>query len=86
VPSGSVHRVEEGRLLRAARALLGWTIDDLARAATLGTATVKRAEHGGATTQANAKRLRSALESAGIVFQEATPEAGVGVRLRGPPA
>lgn len=71
----------EGRQLRAARALLGWTVDDLARHSELGRATVQRAEGGAATIPANAERLRQAFEKAGIEFLPNAFDRGVGVRM-----
>ncbi len=73
-----------GRQLRAARALIGWTAQDLATASSVGVATIRRAElKDGETgmTAPNVAAVRSALEAAGIEF---IPEngGGAGVRLR----
>ncbi|WP_425287050.1 transcriptional regulator [Methylorubrum salsuginis] len=70
--------------LRAARAFLRWTAQDVADAARLGVATVRRAElQDGplSVTEANAEAIRRALEAAGLEF---IPEngGGPGVRLR----
>jgi transcriptional regulator with XRE-family HTH domain len=55
--------------LRAARALLAWTQQDLARAAQVGASTVADFERGHRTPVANnADAMRSALEAAGISF------------------
>ena len=73
-----------GLQLRAARALLRWTAQDLADAARLGVATVRRAEAVDGTpslTEANAAALRSALEAAGVAFIDENG-GGPGVRLR----
>jgi hypothetical protein len=70
--------------IRAARALVRWSAEDLARASALGIATIRRAElTEGQTslTVANDSAIRQALEAVGVVF---IPEngGGVGVRLR----
>lgn len=70
--------------LRAARAFLRWTAQDVADAARLGVATIRRAElQDGplSVTEANAEAIRRALEAAGLEF---IPEngGGPGVRLR----
>lgn len=73
-----------GAQLRAGRALIRWRAEDLAEAAKVGVATVRRAEgsDGPVTmTAANAAALRSALESAGVLFVEENGE-GPGVRLK----
>ena len=72
--------------MRAARALVRWSADDLARESKLGVATVRRAEAvDGAVpiTVANLHAIQSALEAAGVQF---IPEngGGAGVRLRKP--
>jgi transcriptional regulator with XRE-family HTH domain len=71
--------------LRAARALLNWTVRDLAENAKVHRNTVTRAEtdatgHGHATAA-----IRAALEGAGVVFLEANGN-GPGVALRKPSA
>nr|WP_301288489.1 MULTISPECIES: transcriptional regulator [Methylorubrum] len=70
--------------LRAARAFLRWTAQDVADAARLGVATIRRAElQDGplSVTEANAEAIRRALEAVGLEF---IPEngGGPGVRLR----
>jgi transcriptional regulator with XRE-family HTH domain len=73
-----------GLQIRAARALLRWTAQDLAQAARLGVATVRRAESVDgrpALTEANAAALRRALEEAGVTFIDENG-GGPGVRLR----
>ncbi len=72
-----------GAQIRAARALVRWSAEDLAVAASVGVATVRRAEAEDgipATTIANRKAICGALEAAGIEF---IPEngGGPGVRL-----
>ncbi|TXM64028.1 transcriptional regulator [Methylobacterium sp. WL103] len=75
-----------GAQLRAARAFLRWTAQEVADASRLGVATVRRAElQDGplSITAANAEAIRRALEAAGLEF---IPQngGGPGVRLREP--
>jgi hypothetical protein len=70
--------------IRAARGLLRWSAEDLAREAALGLATIRRAE--GAEDQtsmtvANDLAVRRALESAGVEFIDENG-GGPGVRLK----
>src|SRR6476660_9371145 len=72
--------------IRAARALLRWSADDLARESALGLNTIKRAELANdktSLTVANDLAVRRALEAAGIEFIEDNG-GGEGVRLRKP--
>jgi hypothetical protein len=72
--------------IRAARGLLRWSATDLAREASLGLATIKRAESAEnetSMTAANDLAVRRALESAGVEFIEENG-GGPGVRLRKP--
>lgn len=75
-----------GAQIRAGRALVGWSADDLAEKARVGVATVRRAESGQhATTPANLEAMRRALESAGVEFLpegDYAGNGGPGVRLR----
>jgi transcriptional regulator with XRE-family HTH domain len=69
--------------IRAARALLGWSQDKLARAAGIGLATLQRIEQSEGIVKGNFStvlKIQKALEQAGIHFtdDEAT---GIGVRL-----
>ncbi|TIQ46383.1 MAG: helix-turn-helix domain-containing protein [Mesorhizobium sp.] len=71
-----------GAQIRAARALVRWSAEDLAVAASVGVATVRRAEAEDGvppTTVANRKAIRGALETAGIEF---IPENGRGPGVR----
>jgi transcriptional regulator with XRE-family HTH domain len=52
-----------GAQIRAARALVGWTAEDLAREAMLGVATIRRAEAVDGTVQMTAANLHSVLSS-----------------------
>jgi transcriptional regulator with XRE-family HTH domain len=66
---------------RAARALLEWSQEELAKAAHLGLSTIRDFEKGRRTpSHNNLLGMRTALEAAGVLF---IPEngAGVGVRL-----
>jgi hypothetical protein len=70
--------------IRAGRALLRWSAEDLARASSVGLTTIRRAElTEGATslTAANDLSIRRALEEAGVEFIDANG-GGPGVRLR----
>jgi predicted transcriptional regulator len=77
------------RLCKAARALLDWTAEDLAREAQLGVATVRRFETGADVRIDTTKIIQAALERAGIQFIEAgsimrpgRSNQGAGVRMR----
>lgn len=73
-----------GAQIRAARALVRWSAKELALAASVGVATVSRAEveNGRPTiTTANLKAIQVALESAGIEFIPVNG-GGAGVRFR----
>jgi transcriptional regulator with XRE-family HTH domain len=70
--------------IRAARGLLRWSAEELAREATLGLATIRRAEgaeNETSMTLANDLAVRRALESAGVEFIDENG-GGPGVRLR----
>jgi transcriptional regulator with XRE-family HTH domain len=70
--------------IRAARALLRWSAEDLAGRSALGLATVRRAElaeHETSLTAANDLAIRHTLESAGVEFIDENG-GGAGVRLR----
>ena len=69
--------------LRAARGLLGWSQSDLADRAGLSVPTVKRleADFGPAVSDHARRKLRRALEIAGIEFIDENG-GGPGVRLR----
>jgi hypothetical protein len=70
--------------IRAARALLRWRAEDLARESSVGIATIRRAELTAeitSLTAANDLSLRRALEAAGVAFVDENG-GGPGVRLR----
>ena len=72
--------------IRAARALLRWSAEDLARETALSVATIRRAELAEdetSMTTANGLAVRGALESAGVKFIDENG-GGPGVRLRKP--
>jgi hypothetical protein len=72
--------------IRAARALVRWRAEDLARASSVGVATIRRAElTDGETsmTAANDLAVRAALEAAGVEFIDENG-GGPGVRLKKP--
>ena len=74
--------------IRAARALIRWSAEDLARQSTVSVTTIRRAELRPSTTvltRANDQAIRRALEEAGVGFIDAEG-GGPGVRLRTPPA
>jgi transcriptional regulator with XRE-family HTH domain len=70
--------------LRAARALLRWSAEDLARYSALGVTTIRRAElteSETSLTAANDQAVRRALEAAGVEFIDENG-GGPGVRLQ----
>jgi transcriptional regulator with XRE-family HTH domain len=72
--------------IRAARALLRWSAEDLARESAVSVATIRRAELTGKETLMNAANdlaIRHALEAAGIEFIDENG-GGPGVRLKKP--
>ena len=71
--------------LRAARALIDWSRDDLAKKSGVSANTVKGFERGGSDPKLSTlNKWRRALESAGVVFIEADDAAGAGLRLKAP--
>ncbi len=69
--------------IRAARALLRWSAEDLARASAVGLTTIRRAElteSKTSLTAANDLAIRRALEAAGVDFIDENG-GGAGVRL-----
>lgn len=72
-----------GAQIRAARALLKWTANDLADKAGIGVATIRRFETHDGVPSGQVRILeilKSALEKAGVEFI-GTPDEGPGVRL-----
>src|ERR1700733_15313179 len=73
--------------IRAARALIRWSAEDLEKESALGTATIRRAElrdSGTKLTAANDLAVRRALEKAGVEFIDESEKEGSGVRLKKP--
>ena len=71
--------------IRAARALLRWSAENLARQSVLSVATIRRAElteDETSMTAANDLAVRRALEGAGVEFIDENGGGGPGVRLR----
>ena len=72
--------------IRAARALLRWSAEDLARQSALGVTTIRRAElteEATSMTVSNDLAVRRAFEAAGVEFIDENG-GGAGVRLRKP--
>ena len=72
------------RQTKAARALLGWSQQDLARAADVSIPTIKRLEAGEGTLGGRSEtgdKIRKALQLAGVEFIDENG-GGAGVRLR----
>ena len=73
--------------IRAARSLIRWSAEDLARECSLSVATIRRAELADGETSmtaANNHAVRRALEAAGVEFIDENG-GGPGVRLRTSP-
>jgi DNA-binding XRE family transcriptional regulator len=69
--------------VRAARALLGWPRERLAKAAGVGASTIKAFENETTDTRLSiARAIEAALVKAGVVFLEPDQHGGPGVRLR----
>ena len=71
--------------IRAGRALLGWSQLQLAQAASLGVATVRRLEAAGNEIRGSAEtvwKIQKALEAAGVEFIPEEGGRGPGVRLK----
>ena len=80
-----VKRISSAQL-RAARALLRWSAQELAKIAMVGVATIRRAEVVEGELQmnlANEAAVRRALETAGVEFIDQNG-GGPGVRLKSP--
>ena len=73
--------------IRAARALLDWNQADLAQAAKVSIATIRRMESQKGPVMgyvSTVMRIQSAFEKEGIRFLDSGPEGGIGVRLAEP--
>lgn len=74
----------EPRIMRAARALLEWEQSDLAKAAGLSIATIRKIEQGRAPVrEATANEIKAAFDKAGLQLILDGPSGGIGVRLKG---
>lgn len=72
---------------RAARALLSWSMADLAAAAGVGIMTLNRFEGGQAVRPASLTKIVDAFMAAGVTFiaaGESSPDGGEGARLTSP--
>jgi len=68
----------EGKLITAARALLGWSQDDLAKRAKVSRPTLAGIEReDGNPKRATERAVVSALEAEGIAFEESPDRVGV---------
>ena len=69
--------------LRAARALLGWSRDDLAEKSGIAAVTTKGFELGSTDPKLSTiQKWRRALEAGGVIFIEPDDVAGPGVRFK----
>jgi hypothetical protein len=84
--STPIRRPVTSAQLRAGRALIRWSAEDLARASAVGLTTIRRAELTDSETSmtaANDLAVRRALEDAGVEFIDENG-GGPGVRLQKP--
>ena len=69
--------------LRAARALIGWSREDLAERSGVGANTTKDFEINGSDPKlGTVQKWMRALEKEGVIFQDETDAEGPGVRLK----
>ena len=72
--------------IRAARALIRWSAEELARQSSVSTTSIRRAELKPSETKltrVNDQAIRRTLEEAGVEFIDADGAEGPGVRLKG---
>jgi transcriptional regulator with XRE-family HTH domain len=84
---GFISKMIFSREMRAGRALLGWSQVELAKAASVGVATVRRLEAAGTELRGSAEavwKIQKALEAAGVEFLPENETQGPGARLRRP--
>jgi transcriptional regulator with XRE-family HTH domain len=68
---------------RTARALLDWTLTDLAKASLLGVSTIKNFEtERHETTLANLAAIRGVFEKAGVIFESDGKFVGVKLKIK----
>jgi transcriptional regulator with XRE-family HTH domain len=72
------------RQIRAARGLLSWSQDELARRAGISRPAVNRIEGGADVLAKSVRQVEAALVEAGIAFLPAGSDEGEGVRLARP--
>lgn len=77
-----------GRQIRAARVLIGWSVEELTRQSGVSYATIHRIEHADGAPNVRMTSLvaiQHALEQAGVIFLSPGQHAagGEGVRMRG---
>jgi predicted transcriptional regulator len=73
------------RQLIAARALIGWTRERLAKASSVPAVSIGEFERGETDPRlTTVSKLRRAMEKAGVEFIDATADRGAGVRLAKP--
>jgi len=78
-------RMRYSAQIRAARALLGWSQENLARRAGIGLATLRRMEQVEGMVKGNFStvvKIQKALQQAGIHFTEDGGEIGVSLKMR----
>jgi transcriptional regulator with XRE-family HTH domain len=68
--------------LRAARAILKWRREDLAKASGVPAVTIQSFEGGADSKISTVSKLRAACERAGVIFIDAGDGMGPGLRLR----
>jgi hypothetical protein len=71
--------------IRAARALIRWSAEELAKVSEIGVSTIRRAELEPSETKltrVNDQAIRRTLEAAGVLFIDAEAGLGPGVKLR----
>ena len=70
---------------RAGRALVGWTLDDLAEATSMPSSRSEQFESEALDPEHDCQRaIRVALEAAGVLFLPEQDSVGIGVRLKFP--
>jgi transcriptional regulator with XRE-family HTH domain len=83
-PLNVKNRLFTSSQLRAARAMLKWSLEDLSQKSSVGTTTLKRFESAESVPQGNLSTfnaLKNAFEDAGIEFT-GTPDSQAGVRWK----
>jgi transcriptional regulator with XRE-family HTH domain len=84
---GYVASLMEGRQIKAARALLGWSQTDLCREAGISRATLNDLENDtGDPRRSSSNRVEDAFRRGGVIFlsEGDTRDGGIGVRVKRP--